>query len=209
MYRYRIPSISAASAALTASLLLVAPVGANAANLALSANGGVASQSSTLDFTIPGTASKAIDGNVSGDYFAGSVTATNADLGAWWQVDLAGIGSISDVVVFNRTDCCGDRLSPFNLELLLGANIVQSFSSQTFAADISGTNVAGMTFEIGGTVADAVRIQLGGTNWLSLAEVQVNGTQLPPMHTPLPAAVWLMGSALAGLGAIARRRRQT
>ena len=62
---------------------------------------------------------------------------------------------------------------------------------------------------IAGTVADAVRIQLGGTNWLSLAEVQVNGTQLPPMHTPLPAAVWLMGSALAGLGAIARRRRQT
>lgn len=208
------PKVSAIATALAASLLTLAPLVTSAANLALSANGGVASQSSTMvytvpgtDYSIPGTASKAIDGDVNGDFFAGSVTHTNRDLAAWWQVTLAEIGSISDVVVYNRTDYGGDRLSPFNLELLLGANIVQSFSNQTFAADITGTNVAGMTFQVDGTVADAVRIQLVGTNKLSLAEVVVNGTPLPPISTPLPAAVWLMGSALAGLGAIARRRR--
>lgn len=202
MYSSGIPKVGAAGAALTASLIMLAPLGANAANVALT---GVASQSS--DYSAQNVASKAIDGNVSGYWPDGSIASTNNDAGAWWQLQLTGITAISEIVVFNRTDCCGERLGPFNMEVLLGANVVQAFENQAFVADVTGPYIAGMTFDVG-VLGDGVRIQLVGTNYLSLAEVVVNGTQVPPLSTPLPAAVWLMGSAMAGLGTLARRRKQ-
>ncbi len=46
-------------------------------------------------------------------FFEGSVTATNPDLNAWWQVDLGASASLRSVVVWNRTDCCSERLSDY------------------------------------------------------------------------------------------------
>ena len=48
-----------------------------------------------------------------GNFFNGSVTHTNADPNAWWQVDLGASAAVSSIVVWNRTDCCGDRLSDY------------------------------------------------------------------------------------------------
>ncbi len=75
------------------------------------AQGKPATQSST----IPGTpaAAVAVDGNTDGLFFDGSVTATNPDQNAWWQVDLGSSASVSSVVVWNRTDCCGSRLNDY------------------------------------------------------------------------------------------------
>jgi len=70
------------------SLAEVQVIGSNAtvanANLAL---GKTASQSSTRLFS-PAGPEAAIDGNTDGDFTHGSVTHTNADPYAWWQVDL-------------------------------------------------------------------------------------------------------------------------
>jgi len=55
----------------------------------------------------------AVDGNSNGDFNAASVTHTNADLNSWWEVDLASMNRISLVRLWNRTDCCSDRLSNF------------------------------------------------------------------------------------------------
>ena len=62
---------------------------AGAPNLAL---GKSATQSSTLPGYPFAAAGAAVDGNTNGNFYAGSVTATNADGNAWWQVDLSGIG---------------------------------------------------------------------------------------------------------------------
>src|SRR5262245_37498823 len=57
-----------------------------------------------------GVSSRAVDGNTSGWWGDGSVTHTAYESQAWWQVDLEAVRSVGDVVLYNRTDCCTDRL---------------------------------------------------------------------------------------------------
>src|SRR5262249_44749921 len=71
-----------------------------------------ATQSSTYP---GGDAGHAVDGNTSGQWGDGSVTATQADAQAWWQVDLGASALIQTVNLWNRMDCCSDRLGAFYL----------------------------------------------------------------------------------------------
>ena len=75
------------------------------------AQGKTATQSSTLADYVNPWAGRAVDGNADGNYWNGSVTHTNYDYQAWWQVDLGSIYSLLAIQVWNRTDCCWDRLS--------------------------------------------------------------------------------------------------
>ena len=45
----------------------------------------------------------------------GSCTHTNNDAVAWWNVDLGVSASILEVRITNRGDCCGGRLSGFDI----------------------------------------------------------------------------------------------
>ncbi|HTS24725.1 MAG TPA: discoidin domain-containing protein [Bryobacteraceae bacterium] len=72
-----------------------------------------AAQSSNQAGSPQAGANSAVDGNVNGNYYDGSVTATNADPNAWWQVDLGASKPIHSVVIWNRTDCCMERLQDF------------------------------------------------------------------------------------------------
>ncbi|HVK22769.1 MAG TPA: alpha-L-fucosidase, partial [Actinokineospora sp.] len=79
------------------------------ANIAL---GMPATQSSTLAGS-GAAASRAVDGNTNGSYTAGSVTHTAdapLDTNPWWQVDLGSSQAVGTIKLFNRTDCCADRL---------------------------------------------------------------------------------------------------
>ena len=76
------------------------------------AQGKVAAQSSTLPRHSL-AASAAVDGNTDGNFFDGSVTATNQDANPWWQVDLGASAAVSSIVIWNRTDCCGSRLGDY------------------------------------------------------------------------------------------------
>jgi multidrug efflux pump subunit AcrA (membrane-fusion protein) len=71
------------------------------------ARGKQATQSST-GFDAP--ADRAIDGNRDGDFWRGSVTHTAEGGGGSWQVDLGAVYDIDRVQIFNRTDCCMERL---------------------------------------------------------------------------------------------------
>ena len=64
-------------------------------NLAL---GKPATQSSTLPGYATAGAASAVDGNTDGSFFDGSVTATNLDPNAWWQVDLGASAAVSSIV---------------------------------------------------------------------------------------------------------------
>ena len=84
--------------------------GAIAENLAL---GKPARQSSDLNIPVDLSAAKAVDGNTNGNFGASSLAHTDFDSSAWWEVDLTGNFSLTDVRVFNREDCCSDALSAF------------------------------------------------------------------------------------------------
>jgi alpha-L-fucosidase 2 len=144
------------------------------------AQGRAATQSSTLPGFAATGAAGAVDGNLDGNFGDGSVTATNLDPNAWWQVDLGASAAVSSVVVWNRADCCSSRLNdywvfvsdtPFGATDTPGTlqGRVGTFSShQTAAPNPSAVIAAGVRGRY-------VRVQLTGANYLSLAEVQVFG----------------------------------
>jgi hypothetical protein len=140
-----------------------------------------ATQSSTLsDYATTG-ATEAVDGNTNGNFFDGSVTSTNRDTNAWWEVDLGASVPIDSVVIWNRTDCCSDRLSdywiflsdtpfsPHDTPAMLEKRVGTWKSHQTLAPHPSTTT------RTAGAKGRYIRVQLTGTDYLSLAEVQVFG----------------------------------
>jgi len=76
---------------------------------------GKATQSSTSGGAL---AERAIDGNTNGDYFAHSVSSTSGAGSSWWELDLGGEHRVSSVALYNRVDCCGDRIKPARVLLL-------------------------------------------------------------------------------------------
>jgi hypothetical protein len=137
----------------------------------------VASQSSSY----PGSpsAGAAFDGNTDGNYYDGSVTATNSETNPWWQVDLGSSRPIGYLAINNRTDCCPSRLgdywvfvsnSPFQpsdtlTTLMSNPNIFKSHQTTAPAPRVY--------IPVNNYQGRYVRVQLSGTDILSLAEVQV------------------------------------
>jgi hypothetical protein len=37
--------------------------------------------------------------------------------GAWWQVDLGSKKNIKQIIIYNRTDCCANRLSNYQVSI--------------------------------------------------------------------------------------------
>lgn len=125
-----------------------------------------------------GAAARAVDGNTTGVYGKRSVTHTQNTPQAWWGVDLGALHQIDKIKIFNRTDCCKERL----------ANFFVLISDRPFGHAPLGHAVriakwkkrqphpvgAVVEFPVN-TTGRFVRVQLAGRNFLSLAEVQVIG----------------------------------
>jgi len=135
-------------------------------------------------------ASNAIDGNTDGNLADGSVSMTNLDTAAWWEVDLGQQADISSIVLCNRTDCCGIRLgvywvfisnTPFldtdTPATLQGRAGTWSTYQNPGTMPPPGWPNPSYTLPIGGVSGEYIRIQLDTTeqNYLTLAEVQVMG----------------------------------
>jgi hypothetical protein len=139
-----------------------------------------ASQSSTA---ANGEAYRAVNGNTDGNFANGSVTMTVSESQPWWQLDLGQVEPIQTITLWNRTDCCGDRLSNFYLIVSDDPFESTSLSTTLAQAGVSSYYTSGQagiskTFVVNRTARYA-RVQLSGANILSLAEVQVNTTQYP------------------------------
>ena len=65
------------------------------------------SQSSTFD---GGDSSRAVDGDTNGDFDDGSVTLTEKQSSPSFSVDLDAVYRITKIEIYNRTDCCRDRI---------------------------------------------------------------------------------------------------
>jgi hypothetical protein len=192
-----VASITASANNLAGSYLVTATVGSVSTTFSLTnlqgggsnlALGRSATQSSTLGGS---GASLAVDGNTDGSFYDGSVTATNVDVNAWWQVDLGASAAINSVTIFNRTDCCGSRLSDFwvfisnNPFLPTDTPGILANRAGTFASHQTSAPNPFVTINANGFSGRYVRVQLSDTDYLSLAEVQVSGTTTTPPSTNL------------------------
>jgi len=138
------------------------------------AQGKTATQSST--FAPQAAASDAVDGNTDGNYNNNSVATTNTAAQPWWQVDLGSSQPIEDVQLWNRTDCCPERLTDFWV-LVSDQPMPTGLSAARAQAGVTSyhfPNQSGNTTDVRiRRTGRYVRVQLTGTNYLSLAEVQV------------------------------------
>ena len=146
--------------------------------------GKTANQSSIYENAFAGLA---IDGITDGNYFNGSVSHTNSDSQAWWQVDLGAIYTITDIKIWNRTDGSQSRLSNF---YILISDTPFTSTDLNFTKNQPGVS----NYYISGTAGSPsivnanrtgryVRVQLSATNCLHMAEVQVLSTGLAPAPT--------------------------
>lgn len=140
------------------------------------AQGKAASQSSTL-YT---SAAAAVDGNRDGFFGNASVTHTSNTFQPWWQVDLGVSQNLNTIRLFNRTDCCGDRLSNFYVLVSDNPFVSTDLNTTLFQPGVSAYYTAGqagpsLAINVGRT-GRYIRVQLTGTNFLSLAEVEVSGS---------------------------------
>ncbi|MGH9839612.1 MAG: discoidin domain-containing protein [Blastocatellia bacterium] len=145
---------------------------------------GTASQSST-DWG--GVASKAIDGISDGHFSTpGSVTHTNFNTNStnpWWETDLGSSKPISMIRIWNRTDCCSERLQNFYVfvsDQPIPSDLMTAKNSSIWRYFNSGVAGEKKTVTVDPLTNGSprtgryVRIWLEGTNAvLSLAEVEI------------------------------------
>jgi hypothetical protein len=179
----------------------------NYSNLSL---GSSPSQSSTLGNTANPDATKAIDGNFTNSFNSGSTTHTNPGAGGpvFWETSLASFSAINEIALYNRGDCCGDRLSNFRVSIFDGANEV--WGEDYFTGTGNAPNIFSVQEDAGGFIAsgDRVRVELigglnnatSGADVLSLREVEIYGEAIPE-----PSGLALV---TLGLLPLLRRRRK-
>merc|ERR1711990_528263 len=110
-----------------------------------------------------GDAARAVDGKTSGNWAHNSCTHTTTANKAWWEVDLQKKQAIGAVVLWNRSDCCGNRL-----------NDVQVYADGQLCGHIGKAGKRN-TIDCGGKQARRVKVQLRNTGILTLCEVQIRG----------------------------------
>ncbi len=170
------------------------PVGINLAQ------GRTAAQSS--DFEATSGAGLAVDGNRDGDYFGTqhSVSRTNRQANAWWEVDLDGSQFIDAVLVWNRTDgppevaaCLSDYYVYVSDEPFLATDTPATLQPRIDAGDVWASHQAGQAGRPSVIAVNKhgryVRVQLAGTNFLNLAEVEVYGRPLSVDQWPISQPV--------------------
>lgn len=126
-----------------------------------------------------GSAKLAVDGNTNGIWMINSVTHTAFEAQSWWQVDLGGINKITKVEIYNRTDCCSDRLRNFVIAIspnnMAGLTLAQLKADPSVKLEhVESIDESG-SYHFDEVNGRYVRVQLEGSNILSLAEVEVYG----------------------------------
>ena len=149
-----------------------------------------ASQSSTA---YGGDANRALDGNTNNTYSQNSITHTNFEKQAWWQVDLGRSEQVGFVRLFNRGDGeVAKRLSNFDVILYneKGQEVSKQFIKQLTSNQLD--------VQFNGQLGRYIRIQLRHEHQaLSLAEVEVfrhtpvkdENIQIIPIQQPINSSV--------------------
>ena len=124
-----------------------------------------------------GYASRAVDGNKDGKWWRRSVTHTwhgSSSNPSWWYVELGQVEDIQRIVIYNRNDCCWDRLSGFTVKIFKDGAVVCTYTHT--AAIVKNAAVELIVGDGGfcsGEVIEGDKVQIEAPNFLQLAEVEV------------------------------------
>jgi len=113
---------------------------------------------------VGGTNEGVVNGNTAGIFTDGQCSHSVGTTDNWWQVDWGHSAYIDIVVIYNRMDCCQERIN--GVEVFVGDQLcgeVVYFAGQSV-----------YVVECGGKVGDSVRVEQDN-NYLTLCEVQVYG----------------------------------
>lgn len=131
-----------------------------------------ASQSSTYGGA---SASRAIDGNSDGNFNNGSVSHTN-NANAWWRADFGTTKKVSWIQIYNRSDCCWDRLGNSVVEYSTNGTSWTTFPNGDFTGVTPTTSNVTIIVPPKSVDARYVRIRLlNNAMYLQLAEVMIWG----------------------------------
>ncbi len=125
-------------------------------------------------------ASRANDGDTNGNFWGGnSVSLTNWAGNSWWEVDLQGLGNIETINLWNRTDCCDDLFGNYYVfvsDVPFASQNLNTTLNQAGVSSYLETGAAGTPSTINiNRSGRYVRVQLVGTSYLAIAEVEVMG----------------------------------
>lgn len=91
----------------------------------------------------------------------------------WWSVHLQGLYTISKIVVFNRRNCCQERLSGFQVDIISSDGTVFTFNhdpTQGSPGTVILINIPA------GIIGDRVKLSLPGKkDYINILEVEVHG----------------------------------
>lgn len=212
MHRYLLGLLAFAIGISASSQAYADVIPSPANDLASQANFGVAVDYSGLgSWDAAHTIDKLNDGNRDGNFGDNPTglfhSAQNQANGGTVGVLLAAPALIGQVNLFDRTDCCSQRIdaggsNPFTLQILLGG-VPQFTQNYTFSNDIVIPGADGLAVgtvkSIPNVLGDEVRITQNNPDFVNLAELEVY------QAVPEPASISIL--AIAGIGLIARRRR--
>jgi parallel beta-helix repeat protein len=116
--------------------------------------------------------SEAVDGSRDGNFNHGSVSCTDNMPYPFWQVDLEFIYSVDRIAIYNRTDCCPERLRDFVIE--------KSVDGKNFSPVVHHSGNAGEVLELdlNGQKARYLRVSMNRYEFLSIAEFEVYGEKI-------------------------------
>jgi len=133
------------------------------------------------DVAYGGASDRAVDGNTETAFGKGSCTHTKKTKNPWWYVDLQKDAAVSRVMVWNRSDCCGDKLNDFQVRVL-DKDIDMTKPEEWTDASVCGGKNKVDARETGPKVVNCekkegrfVAIDLMKTEYLVLCEVKVHG----------------------------------
>ena len=153
-----------------------------------------------------GFAAIGVDGDkdgTRGPWENASLVHTQSEDNPWWEVDLESIARIQTVKIYNRTDCCQDRMN--NFFLLFSDEPIdpeKEFSDLLNEPGITALNfidpVGDSLFLEVGTTGRYMRIQLGSANLLHFAEIEVIGCNANTCVNPPVIEVSPMDAQVCG-----------
>lgn len=134
-----------------------------------------------------------VDGKTDGNFAHGTVSHTSNDPNAWLDIDIGKSDRIDSVKIWNRTDCCSERLNSFWVFIsntpFLPTDTVQDLKKRADTWGIKGSPPHLISsINTGSVEGRYVRVQLSGKqspedSYLSLAEVEVLKSESPTGNT--------------------------
>ena len=151
-------------------------------------------QSSTLTAgQVTGISDKAVDGNTNGTYFispasSSSVSATNNEYQAFWEVDLEAAFLIEKINLYNRTDGVDKTENAYVLisdTPFTGSDLASARAQATYEYFVNG--LVGSPSEIYPNVSGQyIRVQRDGVGYLLIAELEAMGCVAPTQNFVVP-----------------------